>query len=147
MLPWWDDLMRVLAVALLLVLAGCGGSSDKAPTATDSTPSAAITGAPGTTPTLQAPRGVPAPEALSRFSCAKNSNGRWTASGYVSNAGKNKATYRVTVYVGPAAGGAGKAKTKEVTDVAAGGSVGFVVGAIPAPKAGGPCHVQVLVGR
>ena len=34
--------------------------------------------------------------------------------------------------------------TKQVPNVAAGGSAKFAIAEVPAPKAGGPCHVQVL---
>jgi hypothetical protein len=139
--------MRTLAVALalMLALAGCGGGSEPAPkaTATKTTPTKKVT----VKPTVAAPTGTPAPEALSSFRCAADKNGRWNASGYLSNSGKTKVTYQVTVYVGEAAGGSENARTEQVASVAAGGSVKFSILKIPAPKAGGPCHVQVLAGR
>jgi len=130
--------MRTLAFAFLLVLAGCGGGSP------ESGPEATATTKAITTPTTTAPTGTPAPEALSRFQCAMNADDVWNASGYLSNAGKNRVTFQVTVYIGEAAGGEEKAKTHQVENVAGGGSVRFVIRNIPAPKAGGPCHVQVL---
>ncbi len=132
--------MRTLAVALLLVLAGCGGGSDPAakPTATATKTTAAPK------PTILAPTGKPAPEALSKFLCEKNSKGLWVASGLISNPGKSKATYQVTVYVGEAAGSDEQAKTRQLANVQAGGSVKFAIGAVPAPKDGGTCRVQVL---
>ncbi|MBC7629888.1 hypothetical protein [Aeromicrobium sp.] len=141
--------MRVLAsaMALLLVLAGCGGSSEKAATSTDSTQNPSTAGAPGATSPLQSPTGVSTPEALSRFRCVKGSKGRWTASGHLSNDSKNKVTFQVTVYVGQATGGAEEASTKQVSDVAGGDSVTFMMGAVPAPKDGGRCYVQVLVTK
>jgi hypothetical protein len=138
------------ALALALVLAGCGGGSDPAasPTkaATKATPAKNPTKKATVKPTVAAPTGTPAPEALSSFRCAPDSKGRWNASGYLRNSGKNKVTYQVTVYVGEAAGGSEDARTAQVASVAAGGSVKFSIRKVPAPKSGGPCHVQVLAG-
>ncbi|KAA1395438.1 hypothetical protein [Aeromicrobium ginsengisoli] len=136
--------MRTLAVALLLVLAGCGGGSDDPPAtkATTSAPTQAVT-----TPTVAPPKGTPAPEALSKFRCAKTPKGVWNSSGFIANAGKSKVTYQVTVYVGEAAGGAEKAKTRQLANVSAGGSTRFVINNLPAPENGGSCHVQVLAQR
>lgn len=133
--------MRTLAVALLLVLAGCGGGSDPAPTATKTTPTVTQ---PTQKATIAPPQGTPAPEALSRFRCLKNAKDRWNASGYLANKSKAKVTYQVTVYIGEASGGEERAKTRQVPQVAAGGSVKFTLKNVPAPKDGGPCHVQVL---
>lgn len=134
--------MRTLAVALLLVLAACGGgSAGEEPTPAKTTASATQ---PTTKPTVAAPKGTPAPEALSRFRCFKNSKDVWNASGYVANKSKAKVTYQVTVYVGEAAGGEEKAKTRQLPNVAAGGSTTFILKDLPAPKDGGSCHVQVL---
>lgn len=130
--------MRTLAVVLLLVLTGCsGGGETPDPKAT------ATTVAP-TAPTIAAPTGTPAPEALSRFRCAKDTKGVWRATGTIANAEKSKATFQVTVYIGEATGSAERARTKELPNIQAGGSVKFAIGRIPAPKEGGPCHVQVL---
>src|SRR5689334_17018178 len=100
--------MRTLAVALLLVLAGCGGSSDPTTQATrkTATPTQATT-----KPTVAPPIGVPAPEALSKFRCEEGAKGAWNSSGYLSNDTKTKVSFQVTVYVGEAAGGEERAKT------------------------------------
>jgi hypothetical protein len=143
--------MRTLVVSLALAfaLAGCGGGSDpaatptkstKAPTKTTPTKKATVK------PTVAVPTGKPAPEALSSFRCAVDKNGRWNATGYLTNSGKNKVTYQVTVYIGEASGGSEDARTMQVANVAAGGSTKFAILKVPAPKAGGPCHVQVLAG-
>lgn len=133
--------MRVIAVAILILLAGCGGADEKteAPDATKTRATAK--------PTTATPSGKPTPAALSRFRCAKDAKGRWNASGYLANASKAKVTFQVTVYVGEAAGGTEKARTKQVPSVAPGGSVKFAIGRVPAPKEGGPCYVQVLAGK
>jgi hypothetical protein len=134
--------MRTVAVALILMLSACGGGSDpetpKKPTATATTTKAPVK------PTIAAPTGTPAPEALSQFQCAKDAKGVWNASGTIANNGKTKATFQVTVYVGEAAGSDEQALTKQLPNIEAGGSVKFAVTKVPAPKAGGPCHVQVL---
>ena len=137
--------MRTLAVALILVLAGCGSGSDDQPakpTKTTAAPTKATT-----KPTVAPPKGTPAPEALSKFRCAKTAKGVWNTSGYLSNDSKSKVTFQVTVYVGDAAGGAEKARTRQLANVAAGGSVKFALTNVPATGDGGPCHVQVLAQR
>ena len=135
--------MRTLAVALTLVLTGCGGASDPGsstpkpkPTKTKATPVPK--------PTVAAPKGTPAPEALSQFVCAKDGKGVWNASGAVANSGKTRATFQVTVHVGEAAGTAEQAVTKQLANIEAGGSAKFALTKVPAPKAGGTCRVQVL---
>ncbi|MGA8988464.1 hypothetical protein [Aeromicrobium sp.] len=133
--------MRMLAVVLLLVLAGCGGGSDPAPKASPDAASATVK------PTVAAPEGTPAPEALSRFRCAKDAKGTWTTSGYVSNPSKSKVTFQVTVYVGEASGAPESAKTRTVPDVAPGGSAKFSITKLPATQADAPCRVQVLAQR
>ncbi len=140
--------MRTFAVALglALLLAGCGGGSNPAAPATK--PPAKATPAETATakPAVAVPTGKPAPEALSSFRCAPDAKGRWNAAGYLTNSGKAKVTYQVTIYVGEASGGAEDARTAQVLNVAPGGSVKFSIRKVPAPKAGGPCHVQVLAG-
>jgi hypothetical protein len=137
--------MRTLAVALILVLAGCGGASDDQPTTPTKTSMAPTKAT--TKPTVAPPKGTPAPGALSKFRCAKTSKGVWNTSGYLSNGGKSKVTFQVTVYIGEAAGGAEQARTRQVSNVAAGGSTRFVLNNVPATDDDGPCHVQVLAQR
>ena len=137
--------MRTLAVALILVLAGCGGGSDDQPT--KPTKTTVVPTKTTTKPTVAAPKGTPAPEALSKFRCAKTAKGVWNSSGFLANKSKAKVTFQVTVYVGEAAGGTEKAKTRHVADVAAGGSTRFVINKLPATNDDGPCHVQVLAQR
>ena len=71
----------------------------------------------------------------------------WNSSGFLADKSKAKVTFQVTVYVGEAAGGAEKAKTRQVDNVAAGGSTRFVINNVPATDDDGPCHVQVLAQR
>ncbi|MEJ7635050.1 hypothetical protein [Aeromicrobium sp.] len=137
--------MRMLAVALLLVLTGCGGGSDGKAPATDKT-----TGSPVAAPTkatIAPPSGTPAPEALSKFRCDKSAKGPWRASGQLSNVAKTKAKFQVTIYIGQASGGQEQAKTTKTADVAPGRSVRFVIDKVPAAADGGPCRVQVLVTK
>ena len=136
--------MRTLAVALILVLAGCGGSDDQ-PAKTTTTSAAPTTAT--TKPTVTPPKGTPAPEALSKFRCVKNAKGVWNTSGYLSNDTKAKVTFQVTVYIGEAAGGEERARTRQVANVAAGGSTRFFLKNVPATSDDGPCHVQVLAQR
>ena|SRR5215218_2772848 len=134
--------MRTLAVALILVLAGCGAGSEDPPAksvTTSPSPTKATT-----KPTVAPPKGTPAPEALSKFHCVKTAKGVWNSSGYLANRTKSRVTFQVTVYVGEAGGGAEKAKTRQVPNVSAGGSTRFVINNLPAPADGGTCHVQVL---
>lgn len=133
--------MRVVAVVFLLVLAGCGRAADDgANPAAGSTKTAAADA--GADPAL--PSGRPAPEALSRFRCAKVSKDVWSASGYLANDGKTKATFQVAVLVGEPGGGSEEARTEQVADVAPNGSVKFDIAKIPAPGKDGTCRVQVL---
>ena len=135
--------MRAAAVVLLLVLAACGGGSDEP--ASQRTTTAAPTAAATTKPTTATPRGKPAPEALMRFQCVKDDKkGSWKATGFLVNGGKAAVTFQVTVHIGEATGGQEQAKTKQVPNVAPGGSVAFTINKVPAPEDGGTCHVQVL---
>ncbi|AWB93748.1 hypothetical protein [Aeromicrobium chenweiae] len=134
--------MRAAAVALLLLLAACGSSSDGSSAKPGSTQAAASPAA--AQPTSSGPTGKPVPEALLRFRCEKDAKGSWAASGFLVNGGKAAATFQVTVFIGEPTGGAGRAKTKRVENVAPDGSVAFRIFKVPAPKSGGTCHVQVL---
>lgn len=137
--------MRVAAVALMFVLAACGGGGGseegQAPVATDTT------GNTPSAPSAPALKGTPAPEALSSFRCEQDSKDRWNARGVLSNVGKVKTTFQVTVYIGQATGGEERARTTQVPSIAAGGSTKFRIKRIPAPTDGGPCHVQVLASK
>lgn len=137
--------MRTAAVALLLVLAACsGGSGGSGGTSTPTAPpSVGVSAA----PTVAPPTGVPVPEALSRFRCEPDAKGVWNASGYLTNSGKAKVTFQVTVYVGPAAGAVERARTRQIPDVAGGGSVRFTLSQVPVGTTGGACHVQVVAAK
>ena len=133
--------MRALVVVMVLLLAGCGGGGGETPTKPTAKATATNTTA---KPTIAAPTGTPAPQALSLFQCAKDAEGAWRASGTVANDGKTKATYQVTVYIGEATGSEEKAATTQLPSIQAGGSAKFEIAEVPAPKDGGVCHVQVL---
>lgn len=143
--------MRVVAVVLLLVLAGCGGGGsepDATPkTAVKTSSKASTSPPPAVEPTTAIPKGTPTPEALSDFRCEQDAEGDWNSTGVLSNSKKNPVTYQVTVFIGQATGGEERAKTKQIPNVTAGGSVTFGIGKIPAPQDGGPCHVQVLATK
>lgn len=128
----------LVALVALSVLAGCSGGSEPAPEPTATKPSAKS----ATTPSAAAPTGEPAPEALSAFRCEPAEDDKWEAAGFLANGGKKSATYQVSVYVGPLDGESRRIRTKQVTNVASGGSVRFVIGLIPAD--GDECHVQVI---
>ena len=126
----------------MIALGACGGGAEPEtkPTATATTKAAK----PAAEPTLAA--GTPAPEALSKFQCAKDKD-NWKASGYLSNGGKAAATFQVTIYVGPPDGKRHAARTKQVASIAPGGSTSFEITKIPT-EGDGPCNVQVLrLGR
>ncbi len=127
------------AASLMIALGACGGGAEPEPKPTAT--ATAKKSKPAPEPTLAA--GTPAPEALSKFQCAKSKD-KWKASGYLSNRGKAAATFQVTVYVGEATGSDEKARTKQLADIQAGGSAKFAITKVPAPEEGGPCHVQVL---
>lgn len=129
-----------VAVAALGLLAGCSGGSDAQPTSTPSAKVSQSQDAP--TPEAAEPTGRPAPEALSAFRCEPKKGKKWEAAGFLANAGKDAATYQVSVYVGPLDGKPRSVRTKQVANIAAGGSVRFAIDKIPA--VGTKCHVQVI---
>lgn len=132
--------MRIAAVALLVLLAACGRGADEPATTSSTTPAAAH----GIVQATIAPSGTPVPEALSQFRCEPDGAGTYTASGVLANSAKTATTFQITVYVGAPVAGHQQAKTKQVSKVAAGGSVDVKLFKVPAPVEGGTCHVQVL---
>lgn len=142
-MKWWATLVA------LVVLAGCGGSAEPEGAATASAPTVApasatpsATPSPAASPSAAEPSGEPAPEALSSFRCEPASGDKWSAAGFLANSGKKAATYQVSVYVGPLDGVTRRVRTKQVANVASGGSVRFELGNIVAD--GSQCHVQVI---
>ena len=130
-----------MALALCLVLAGCGGSSDKQ--ATPSKKTQTTTAAPTTKPTIAAPTGLPAPGDLHDFQCYADAKGSWNSSGILKNDSKKSVTYQVTVYVGQANGKDAKAKTKQYV-VNATGSTRVALADLPAADGATQCYFQVL---
>ena len=135
-----------MALALCLVLAGCGGGGDdtatppKAKATTKVKPSAT----PSAKPTRAAPTGVPAPQALSDFQCFPDDKGIWNSTGLLENTSKKSVTYQVTVFVGQANGKDAKAMTKPYAYVRGGTSVRVELKKLPAPGDAKQCYVQVL---
>jgi hypothetical protein len=129
-----------VAVALMLALAGCGG---------DAKPKAEASGEPekkvamdGALPNVAG--GISAPEALSDFACERDDEGKWSASGAVTNRTKEPVSFQVTVHVGNVDGQGQPARTKHISSVQKNGSVGFAFDEIETRAADGSCHVQVV---
>jgi hypothetical protein len=129
------------ALALVFVLAACGGGGDtsKATSSDRPTPKVAMDGS-----LPRVPEGRPVPAALTEFVCARDDKGIWTASGAVVNDTKKSASFQVTAHVGPSDGQGAAARTKRIAAVQAHGSVRFDLGKIESRSDEGPCHVQVL---
>lgn len=128
------------AVVACCVLAGCGSEApaEPAPAA-----SSAPAESPAATPDAASPSGTPAPEALSEFRCVAGEKGKpWSASGLLSNDGKDAATYQVSVYVGPLDEDSREVRTLRLDPINAGDSDRFDLDDVPA--GGDSCHVQVL---
>lgn len=133
------------ALALCLVLTGCGGgSSSKEPVPPKKATTAKTLTTRTVAPTNAAPTGTPAPEDLSNFLCAPDAEGVWSASGILKNESPKAATYQVTVFVGVANAKDSLARTKEFPSVGPGGSIRVQLTKIPAAKAAAQCYVQVL---
>lgn len=134
-----------MALALCLVLAGCGGGGhEPKKTASPTKKTAVTTPAPSAKPTVTAPTGVPAPEDLSDFQCFANDKGVWNASGLLENTSKKSVSYQVTVFVGKDNGKDAKAKTKQYAYIRASTSIRVAITKIPAAEDATQCFVQVL---
>lgn len=130
----------ILTVAVLCALAGCGTETPAEP---EPTASASASPTPSVTPEAASPTGKPEPQALSEFRCAAGEDGEpWAASGLLSNAGKDAATYQVSVYVGPLDGDTREVRTVQIDPINPGESDRFDLDEVPA--GGDTCHVQVL---
>ena len=130
-----------VVLALMFVLAACGGGGDapKAKASDRPSPQVALDGS-----LPRVPEGRPVPAALTAFVCTRDDKGIWTASGAVVNDSKKSASFQVTAHVGPADGQSAAARTKRIAAVQAHGSVRFDLGKIESRSDEGPCHVQVL---
>ncbi len=134
--------IRFAAVlALMFVLAACGGVGDAPKTKALARPSPQVA-LDGSLPRVPEGRSVPA--ALTEFVCTRDDKGIWTASGAVVNDAKKSVSFQVTAHVGPADGQGAAARTKRIAAVQAHGSVRFDLGKIESRSDQGPCHVQVL---
>ena len=129
----------IVSAAALVVLAGCGADEPADPAPAASAPAST----PAATPEAASPTGEPEPQALSEFRCAAGDEGDpWTASGLLSNAGKDAATYQVSIYVGPLDSETREVRTIRVDPINPGESDRFDLDDVPA--GGDTCHVQVL---
>ena len=127
------------------VLAGCGSEApaEPAPAESSAPASSAPAPSPSATPEAASPTGEPEPQALSEFRCtAGKGDGPWTASGLLSNDGKDPATYQVSVYVGPLDEDSREVRTLRIDPINPGQSDRFDLDDVPA--GGDSCHVQVL---
>ena len=125
--------MRVwLPVLMVLVLAGCGGTSDE-PTPEPTSNAAAVSAG-------QVP-GTVDPLAITEFLCRKNAEGRWRVKGTLTNTAAQARDYRITVFIGQQTG---PARTLDLDRVKAGASVPFTLQPIVAAP-DGPCRLQALV--
>lgn len=89
--------------------------------------------------------GVAAPDTLSAFQCEPDDQGRWRASGTLTNGERDDAAYRVTVVVAPPGTPSATAREITVPDVASGESVDFTSEQLPATTGDDPlCSVQVV---
>ncbi len=134
-------LRLAVVLALTLALAACGvvGGGPEKDTAGSGSTKVAMDGA---LPNVA--EGTLVPASLRDFTCTRDDEGTWTASGAVVNDSKESATFKVTVHVGPADGAGAVARTKRIASVQAHGSVRFDLGKIETRSDDGPCHVQVL---
>lgn len=135
-----------VAVALCLLLSGCGGSdgAKNAASPAKETATAAVT--PTAKPTLADPTGVPAPEDLVDFQCYADAKGTWNSSGVLKNDSGKSVTYQVSVFVGQANGKDAKARTKQYV-VNASSSARVALANLPAVDGSTQCYVQVLAKR
>ncbi len=137
-----------IAVAVCLLLSGCGAGSEPA---TRPTPDAVATTAttkattptPTSTPSVLTPTGVSALPDLKDFQCSAGADGVWNSTGILENTSKRTVTYQVTVFVGEANGQRSKAQTKQYV-VSPEGSAKIGLTKLPAPKGVAQCYVQVL---
>jgi hypothetical protein len=133
-----------VVLALMLALPACGFGDDEPkakpkPAATSPAKNAALDGA---LPNVAEGRSMP--EALSDFTCKRDDQGTWSASGAVSNRSSKPVSFQVTVHVGAEDGQGAPASTKRISSVQKNGSVGFELDEIETRTPDGSCHVQVL---
>lgn len=136
------------ALALALVLGGCGGGADKPDDRSAEASTAPAKSSSASSPSAEASaqsgvKAAPALDDLSGFSCKADEAGTWKAVGVLRNDGKKKASYRVTVYLGQADGKQRDAKEKAIGVVEAGQSVKFAYQSLPDADAESQCFVQV----
>jgi hypothetical protein len=133
--------IRLAAVlALMLALTACGLGDDEPKAKPE--PAATKAALDGALPNVAEGRSTP--EALSDFTCERDDEGTWSASGAVTNRTSKPVSFQVTVHVGNADGQGAPASTKRISSVQKNGSVGFELDEIETRAPDGRCHVQVL---
>ncbi len=105
--------------------------------------------APAVTPTPSAqqvapPRRVDAAADLSNFGCLRRRDGRWRASGTITNSAHRPAAYTVKVVIAGAAMSSAEGKQRTFRPVQPGATKAFVIKGLRAPVGTAPtCSVQV----
>jgi len=130
--------VAALVVALALT-GGCGGGSGD--------PVAGVTPADLDSERRVAERlgGVDAADDLSGFSCAPNDDGRWRASGVITNGTDRRASYAVTVLVAGAETAEGRAKERTLVGLRTGEPTKFTILDVPVASGSDPtCTVRVV---
>lgn len=128
----------VLALSVLLAIAGCGGSPS--PASHSPTPSAGRTG-----PKVSA--GTVLPEALKFARCSPTEAGTWAAAGVLINPTDKTLSFDISIHIGPADGKPGPAYVKRIDDAAPGKKITWSVPSVPAASPAGPCQIRVQVGK
>src|SRR5690625_4608907 len=140
MTRWRSFVAAAMAVG---VVAGCSSSasegSDEPSPSTQHKQKQKNTAGP-----VEVKGGTAAPGSLSDFRCEPNGDGRWVASGTLTNNERNDADFRVTVVVAPPGTPSATARQITVPDVPDGKSKTFSSKRLPVTDGDGPvCSVQV----
>ena len=138
----------VVAVAVIAgAVAGCSSSASEQPD--EPSPS---TGEKSAQKDASGPvkvnGGTAAPQSLSDFECEPDDDGRWSASGTLTNEKDEAADFRVTIVVAPPGTPSATARRITLPDVPSGKSEKFSAKRLPATTGDEPvCSVQVALLR